>query len=54
MALSRQSPLPERLLIFGSSAAAYMHGDLDLLPALLVPWAGFYWAKLFCWRGVVD
>jgi hypothetical protein len=41
-------------LVFGSSAAAYMYGDLDLLPALLVPWAGFYWAKLFCWRRVVD
>ena len=39
------------VLVFGSSAAAYMYGDLDLLPALLVPWAGFYWAKLFCWRG---
>jgi len=42
------------VLIFGSSAGAYMYGDLDLLPAALVPWAGFYWAKLFCWRGVVD
>jgi hypothetical protein len=41
-------------LVFGSTAAAYMYGDLDLFPALLVPWAGFYWAKLFCWRGVVD
>ena len=42
------------VVIFGSSAGAYMYGDLDLLPAALVPWAGFYWAKLFCWRGVVD
>lgn len=42
------------LLVFGSSAAAYIYGDLDLLPSLLVPWAGFFWAKLFCWRGVVD
>jgi len=41
-------------LIFGASGAAFMHGDLDLLPALLVPWAAFYWAKLFSWRGVVD
>ena len=40
-------------LIFGGSAAAIVFGDLDLLPALFVPWAGFYWAKLFCWRGVV-
>ena len=42
------------VLVFGSSAGAYLYGDLDLLPAALVPWAGFYWAKLFCWRGVVD
>ena len=41
-------------LTFGASAAAVMYGDLDLLPSVLVPWAGFYWAKLFCWRGVVD
>jgi fatty acid desaturase len=41
------------VLIFGASAAAIIRGDLDWLPALLVPWAGFYWAKLFSWRGVV-
>jgi len=41
-------------LIFGTSAVAIIRGDLDPLPAVLVPWAGFYWAKLFCWRGVVD
>jgi len=42
------------VLVFGSSAAAYLYGDLDPLPAFLVPWAGFFWAKLFCWRGVVE
>jgi hypothetical protein len=42
------------VLVFGSSAAAYMYGDLNMFPAALMPWAGFYWAKLFCWRGVVD
>jgi len=31
-----------------------MYGNLDLFPSIVVPWAGFYWAKLFCWRGVVD
>jgi hypothetical protein len=41
-------------LIFGASAGAMLRGDLDPLPALLVPWAGFFWAKLFSWRGVVD
>ncbi|MBI3808619.1 MAG: hypothetical protein HY281_14085 [Nitrospirae bacterium] len=41
-------------LIFGASGAAFMYGDLNMFPAALMPWAGFYWAKLFCWRGVVD
>ena len=41
-------------LIFGASGAAFMYGNLNMFPAALVPWAGFYWAKLFCWRGVVD
>ena len=42
------------VLVFGASAAAILRGDLDLLPALVLPWAGFYWAKLFNWRGVVE
>ncbi|MCX5724436.1 MAG: hypothetical protein NTX84_07985, partial [Nitrospirae bacterium] len=28
-------------LIFGASAAAMLQGDLDPLPAVLMPWAGF-------------
>ena len=42
------------LLIFGASAVAIVRGNLDLLPAVLMPWAGFFWAKLFNWRGVVE
>ena len=42
------------ILIFGASAVAILRGELDPFPAVLVPWAGFYWAKLFSWRGVVD
>ncbi|HSF66363.1 MAG TPA: hypothetical protein VLA67_02935 [Nitrospiraceae bacterium] len=42
------------VVIIGASAVAIVRGDLDPLPAVLVPWAGFFWAKLFCWRGVVD
>jgi hypothetical protein len=41
-------------LIFGASVVAIVLGNLDPFPAVLVPWAGFYWAKLFSWRGVVD
>ena len=42
------------VLIFGASAAAVLQGDLAPFPAVLMPWAGFYWAKLFIWRGVVE
>jgi hypothetical protein len=42
------------VLIFGASAAAMLRGELDPLPALVLPWAGFYWAKLFNWRGVIQ
>jgi hypothetical protein len=41
-------------MIFGASAVAIIYGELDLIPAVIVPWAAFYWAKLFSWRGVVD
>jgi hypothetical protein len=42
------------VLLWGASAVAMIYGNVDLLPALLMPWAGFYWAKLFFWRGVVS
>ena len=42
------------VLLWGASAVTMMYGNVDLLPALLMPWAGFYWAKLFFWRGVVS
>ncbi|MGA6829001.1 hypothetical protein ACO9S2_15495 [Nitrospira sp. NS4] len=40
-------------LILGSSWLATMMGQVDGVPALLLPWAGFYWARLFFWRGRV-
>lgn len=40
-------------MIFGASGTALFQGSLDVLPAVLMPWAGFYWAKLFSWRGVI-
>jgi hypothetical protein len=42
------------LLLWGASVATMMYGQVDPLPALLMPWAGLYWAKLFFWRGVVS
>lgn len=42
------------LLLFTGSAWALFEGSVDAVPAVLMPWAGFYWGKLFLWRGVVQ
>jgi hypothetical protein len=39
--------------LIGSSIAALLYGQVDPVPAFLMPWAGFYWAKLFLWRRVI-
>ena len=40
-------------LLVGAGVAAIMYGEVHPVPALLMPWAGFYWAKLFLWRRVI-
>jgi len=40
-------------ILLGGSGYAMMHGSMDPIPAILMPWAGFYWGKLFFWRGVI-
>lgn len=40
-------------ILVGSAMAVFMYGRVSLVPALLMPWAGFYWARLFFWRGVI-
>ncbi len=40
-------------LLMATSAWAMFYGSVDIVPAVLMPWAGFYWGKLFFWRGVV-
>jgi hypothetical protein len=40
-------------LLIGSALAASIYGQVSTVPALLMPWAGFYWARLFLWRKVV-
>jgi hypothetical protein len=42
------------MLLWGASAATVMYGNVDPVPAIVMPWAGFYWAKLFFWRGIVS
>ena len=40
-------------LLVGSAIAASTYGQVTTVPALLMPWAGFYWARLFFWRSVM-
>lgn len=41
------------LLLVGSAIAAFSYGRVHMIPAILMPWAGFYWAKMFLWRRVI-
>jgi hypothetical protein len=41
-------------VLLGGSAGAVLYGSMDAVPAILMPWAGFYWSKLFFWRGIVN
>lgn len=40
-------------ILAGSSMMASLYGQVSIVPAILMPWAGFYWARLFFWRTVV-
>lgn len=42
------------LALVGASAWAYIEGGVEVVPAVLMPWAGFYWGKLFFWRGIIQ
>jgi hypothetical protein len=41
------------LMFIGLSVACIYSGALDGLPAFALPWAGFFWAKMFFWKGVI-
>jgi len=40
-------------VLLGVSWLAISMGQVMAVPAILLPWAGFYWARLFFWRGRV-
>jgi hypothetical protein len=40
-------------ILLGSALAAVAYGQVGTVAALLLPWAGFFWARLFLWRKVV-
>ncbi len=39
--------------MLGGAWLALSIGQVSIVPAILLPWAGFYWARLFFWRGRV-
>ena len=41
------------LMFIGLSIACIYSGALDGIPAFALPWAGFFWAKMFFWKGVI-
>ncbi|HJU05499.1 MAG TPA: hypothetical protein VJ692_10145 [Nitrospiraceae bacterium] len=41
------------VLLLGVSAWASMFGRTYYVAAFLMPWAGFFWAKMFFWRGLL-
>ena len=40
-------------LLLAGSIVAFQNGSVDAIPAVLMPWAGFYWGKLLLWRGII-
>lgn len=40
-------------VMLGASWLAVSMGQVMIIPAILLPWAGFYWARLFYWKGRV-
>jgi hypothetical protein len=40
-------------VLLGGAWWAIAEGSIEPLPALFMPWAGFYWSKLFFWRRVL-
>lgn len=40
-------------LLVGSAIAAVAYGHVHIVPALFLPWAGYYWARLILWRKVI-
>lgn len=40
-------------ILLGLSGFSALNGHVDTVAAVLMPWAGFFWAKLFFWRRVL-
>ncbi len=42
------------MILIGGTIAASVYGRVSMVPAILMPWAGFYWSRLFLWRRVIN
>ena len=40
-------------LFIGLSIMTVLAGFLDPVPAFSLPWAGYFWAKMFFWKGII-
>ena len=40
-------------VFFGLSGLSVWSGALDAMAAFALPWAGFFWAKMFFWKGII-
>ncbi len=38
--------------LFGAGALAVALGEVYFAAGFTLPWAGFFWAKLYCWRDI--
>ncbi len=41
-------------VVLGASAVSAVWGHVYPVAAFLMPWAGFFWAKMYGWRGVIS
>jgi hypothetical protein len=41
-------------VLLGLSGFSMFNGQVDMVAAAMMPWAGFFWAKLFFWRKVLS
>ena len=41
-------------LFLGLSGLSVWSGALDAMAGFALPWAGFFWAKMFFWKGIIS
>ena len=41
------------VVFIGLSIVTVFAGFVDPVPAFALPWAGYFWAKMFFWKGII-